>query len=51
MADESPEKIEVIHLSMADQKRFAKALLEPQPPTRALEGAFEAHRELIEPGG
>lgn len=39
----------LIQLSLADQKRFAKALLDPQSPTRALEGAFETHRELIEP--
>jgi len=48
-AEETIADHNLIQLSMADQKRFAKAILEPQPPTRALEGAFEAHRKLIEP--
>ncbi len=48
-AEETIAQIGLVQLSLDDQKRFANALLDPQPPTRALKEAFEAHRELIEP--
>jgi len=48
-AEETIAEHGLIQLSLDDQKRFAQALLDPQPPTPALEEAFETHRELIEP--
>ncbi len=41
------EQTQVLKLSLADQKRFAQALLSPPKATRALERAFGRHRELV----
>lgn len=38
-----------IQLSMEEQRRFAKALLNPPPVAPALKRAAELHRELTEP--
>lgn len=38
-----------IQLSLADQERFAAALIDPPPIAPALKRAAELHRELIEP--
>ncbi|GHU28077.1 hypothetical protein AGMMS50256_09390 [Betaproteobacteria bacterium] len=37
------EQAEVIHLSMADQQRFAEALLSPPSPSPALRRAMARH--------
>jgi len=41
------EQTQVLKLSLADQKRFAQALLTPPKATRALERAFARRRELV----
>jgi uncharacterized protein (DUF1778 family) len=41
------EQSEVIKLSMADQERFAQALLSPPKPSPALKRAFARHRALV----
>ncbi len=41
------ENTQVLRLSLADQKRFAQALLSPPKVTQALERAFRRHRELV----
>jgi len=41
------ENTQVLRLSLADQKRFAEALLSPPKATRALERAFRRHQELV----
>lgn len=38
---------EVIGLSLADQERFAAALLSPPPPNPALQRAFARRRQLL----
>lgn len=38
-----------IALTLADQERFAAALLNPLPPTEALQRAIDSHRQLIQP--
>ncbi|MDR2014614.1 MAG: DUF1778 domain-containing protein [Azoarcus sp.] len=38
---------EVIHLSLADQQRFAKALLSPPRPSAALKRAMARHDKLF----
>jgi len=48
-AEQAIAQYEMIHLSLADQERFAEALLDPPPLTPPLEQAFEAHDQLIEP--
>ena len=40
---------EQIALTLADQERFATALINPLPPTDALLRAVESHRQLIQP--
>ncbi len=37
----------LIRLSVEDQHRFAELLLDPPPPTPALERAREAHAKLV----
>lgn len=39
---------EIMELSVADQQRFADALLKPKPPTAGMKKAARAHRRLIE---
>jgi uncharacterized protein (DUF1778 family) len=46
-AQEAIETAEVIRLSLADQERFAQALLAPPPPAPALKRAFARRRKLI----
>lgn len=48
-AESTIEQHELIELSRTDQERFAAALLQPSPPTAAMEEAAEAHQQLIEP--
>ena len=48
-AQEAIETAEVIRLSLADQERFAQALLTPPPPAPALKRAFARRRKLISP--
>jgi uncharacterized protein (DUF1778 family) len=48
-AQEAIETAEVIRLSLADQERFAQALLAPPPPAPALKRAFARRRKLISP--
>jgi uncharacterized protein (DUF1778 family) len=38
---------QIIQLSLADQEKVFKALLNPPKPNAALKRAFQAHRELI----
>jgi uncharacterized protein (DUF1778 family) len=40
---------DLLELSVADQKRFAEALLNMKAPTRGLKKAAQAHRQLVEP--
>ncbi|MES8895237.1 DUF1778 domain-containing protein, partial [Cutibacterium acnes] len=46
-AQRAIEQSEVIRLSLADQKRFAEALLSPPEPTPALRRAMARHDELL----
>lgn len=46
-AQQAIEQAEVIRLSRADQECFAQALLSPQPPSPALERAFDRRRRLL----
>lgn len=41
------EEAEVIRLSLADQRRFAEALLSPPQPSAALKRAMARHDELF----
>jgi uncharacterized protein (DUF1778 family) len=41
------EKTEIIRLSMEDQRRVAKALLNPPKPNAALKRAFKRRRPLL----
>lgn len=41
------EKNEIIRLSMEDQRRVAKALLNPPKPSAALKRAFKRRRQLF----
>lgn len=41
------EQSEVIHLSQADQIRFAEALINPPPMAAAMKRAMETHRKLV----
>ena len=41
------EQAEIIRLSIEDQRRIAKAILNPPAPTAALKRAFRRHRELF----
>jgi uncharacterized protein (DUF1778 family) len=41
------EQTEVLRLSLADQERFAQALLSPPKATPALKRAFARHRKLV----
>ncbi|MBU7442662.1 DUF1778 domain-containing protein [Paraburkholderia fungorum] len=42
-------EIDVLRLSVADQQRFADALLTPAAPNDALQRAFARRRSLIDP--
>ena len=41
------EQAEIIRLSLADQERFAQALLSPAKAAPALKRAFAHHRKLV----
>lgn len=41
------DESDVVRLSLADQERFAAALMAPQKPAPALKRAFARHRKLI----
>lgn len=41
------EQTEIIRMSLADQERFAQALLSPPKATPALKRAFARHRKLV----
>jgi uncharacterized protein (DUF1778 family) len=41
------EKTEIIRLSLEDQRRIAKALLNPPRPNAALKRAFKRRRQLL----
>ena len=41
------DEASVVRLSVADQQRFADALINPKPLTTAMERARERHRTLI----
>jgi uncharacterized protein (DUF1778 family) len=43
------EDADMIRLSLADQERFAQALLDPSALAPAMERAFERHRRLVGP--
>ncbi len=46
-AQRAIEQSEVIRLSLADQERFAQALLSPPEPSPALQRAFARRRKLL----
>lgn len=46
-AQRAIEQAEVIRLSLADQQRFAEALLSPPKPSAALKRAMARHDELF----
>mgnify|MGYP001089374390 CR=1 FL=1 len=46
-AEQAIERAEVIRLSRADQQCFAQALLNPPPPTAALQRAVERRSKLL----
>lgn len=46
-AQHAIEEAEVFRLSLADQERFAQALLSPPPPAPALERAFARRSRLL----
>ncbi len=47
VAEREIEKTELIRLSVADQKRFAQALISPPPPSAPLQRAVKRHNTLI----
>ena len=46
-AQRAIEQAEIIRLSLADQERFARALLSPPQPAPALERAFVRRNKLL----
>ena len=46
-AQRAIEQAEVLRLSLADQERFAQALLSTPEPAPALQRAFERRRRLL----
>lgn len=48
--DRISEEIEIIRLSVEDQRRFAEAILNPPEPAPAMRRAFQRHRELFGDG-
>jgi uncharacterized protein (DUF1778 family) len=47
-AEKTIEQTEIIHLSPADQKCIAEAIISPAPISPALERAFQRHSELVQ---
>lgn len=48
MAHRTIEETAIIRLSLEDQRRFVEVLLNPPPPSPALQRAAKAHAELIQ---
>jgi len=48
-AEKTIEQTEIIHLSPADQRCIAEAIISPAPISPALELAFQRHSELVQP--
>lgn len=48
MAHRTIEETSLIRLSLEDQQHFVDLLLNPPPPTPALERAAQAHADLIQ---
>jgi uncharacterized protein (DUF1778 family) len=46
-ANRTIEKTEIIRLSVAGQRAFAEALINPPAPSKGLKKAFASHRRLI----
>lgn len=46
-ANRTIEQTQIIRLSVADQRAFVEAILNPPDPTPALRRAFRRHRESI----
>jgi uncharacterized protein (DUF1778 family) len=46
-ANRTIEETQIIRLSVADQRAFADAILNPPPPAPALLRAAEAHKRLV----
>lgn len=46
-ANRTIEAVQIIRLSVEDQRAFAEAMLDPPPPTPALRRAAAAHRRLL----
>ena len=47
VAQRTITETQIIQLSLADQEKVFKALLNPPKPNAALKRAFQAHRKLI----
>lgn len=47
-AERRIEQVQVIRLSLEDQRAFVEAILNPPEPTPALRRAFRSHRGLID---
>nr|WP_299501536.1 DUF1778 domain-containing protein [uncultured Rhizobium sp.] len=46
-AQKAIEETQIVRLSVEDQKRFAKAIIDPPAPNAALQRAAAAHRKLV----
>ena len=46
-AQRAIEQFDMIHLALADQECFARALISPPPPTSALKRAFVNRKKLL----
>ena len=46
-ANKTIEQTEIIRLSVAGQRAFAEAIVNPSAPTEGLKRAFASHRRLI----
>jgi uncharacterized protein (DUF1778 family) len=46
-ASRTIEEAQIIRLSVADQRAFAEAILDPPPPSASLLRAAQAHRGLV----
>ena len=46
-ASRAIEASQIVRLSVEDQQAFANAVLDPAPPSPALQRAAESHRRLI----
>jgi uncharacterized protein (DUF1778 family) len=46
-AQKAIEEVQIVRLSVEDQKRFAEAIINPPAPTDALRRAAAAYRDLV----